>query len=1227
MTSPLSPSLSRRGLIAALGLAAASAPAWAAAETGPPLGRPAAFSFDRLKAAAAASALRPYAPPPPAPNLSDIDYDAVGQIAYRPGMSLWGGRADTAAIRFFPLSRYARRPVKIYAVEAGQARELLYSSGLFEAGNPALAKRLASFSGFAGFRAMNPDQQTDWLAFQGASYFRSADPFNQYGLSARGLAINTAVQGPESFPDFTAFWLERDPEGGLIIHARLEGEEVSGAYRIANRRIPAGLVQEIECALFFRKSVERLGVAPLTSMFWYGENGQSKTRDWRPEIHDSDGLAISTGAGERIWRPLIDPPRVLTNAFADLHPRGFGLLQRDRLFDHYQDDGVFYERRPSAWVEPIGDWGAGSVQLVEIPTDDETNDNIVAFWTPAEPVRAGDARTYRYRLTWTAEEPASGVARVVATRVGLGGKPGQPRPPGVKKLVVDFEGGGLTGLTRDSGVKPVVSISGGVVDNVAAYPIAGTSRWRLMLDVTPPESASSRFSRSAGLSQPRRRRADRNLDLSDFQQLKLASRTDYRSALLRRESAIFPIWFPGKTIQYSRWLITPPRLCVRSLWSKFLMNALALNTDVLRLRRGRDEALADLPPSAPLTMPVQALHQPLDSPSVLGASPTAFRLGGLVLATLLLTAAALVPVYQVLGADTIGPLDVLILALVTLLFAWSAFSFLSAAAGFFAGMRGETCELGLDTHEPAPPLTSRTAVLLPIYNEAPRPVFARLQAICESVEATGAGDHFDFFVLSDTTDPEIRAQEQGLFQGLKLRLGARTRVFYRHRPENHARKAGNIADWVRRFGGAYEHMVVLDADSLMEGETLVRLAAAMERSPDVGLIQTAPAIVNRHTLFARAEQFASRLYGPMLALGVAWWSGSEGNYWGHNAIIRVQAFAEHAGLPQLNGRKPFGGHILSHDFVEAALLRRAGWRVHMAPSLGGSYEESPPTLAALLARDRRWSQGNLQHIQVLYARGLHWVSRFHLLRGISAYLVAPLWLSLLACAVVLPLRPDWGRRPGSALPPLSQTADLTAVGLVFAVSIGFLLGPKVLAYIHMLCSPGEKRRFGGPGLAALNVVIETLLSTLIAPVIMVSHTCSLAAVVAGRDSGWVAQARDETRSTLGLTLRLHAVDTALGLLLAGCALASSARAFLWMTPVIAGLVFAIPLATAAASGRLGRAARRAGILLAPEERRLPQILARTKALSGGWPAASTQRGATSQAAGRAAEYAPAPAGS
>jgi glucans biosynthesis protein len=376
--------------------------------------------------------------------------------------------------------------VTIHDLERGEARQVLYSPNLFEIppGNP--ARSLPADLGFAGFRVMNPHAEGDWIAYLGASYFRAADPFNQYGLSARGLAIDTAADGPEEFPTFTSFWIERAPQG-LVVYALLEGPSVTGAYRMVHRRGAEGMVQEIEARLNFRAAVKRLGVAPLTSMFWYGPGDRTQASDWRPQIHDSDGLSLWTGTGERIWRPLGNPPRVVTNTFLDSNPKGFGLMQRDRLFADYQDDGAFYERRPSAWVEPTEDWGAGSVGLVEIPTEGENLDNIVAFWTPERSAQAGDSLNLRYRLHWAAKEPIPpGVAQVVATRVGRGGRPGQPPPPGLRKYVVDFEGGRLATLDRQSGVKPVVTLSEGDAIEPSAYPVVGAGRWRLMFDIAVP---------------------------------------------------------------------------------------------------------------------------------------------------------------------------------------------------------------------------------------------------------------------------------------------------------------------------------------------------------------------------------------------------------------------------------------------------------------------------------------------------------------------------------------------------------------------------------------------------------------------------------------------------------------------------------------------------------------------------------------------------------------------
>jgi membrane glycosyltransferase len=468
-------------------------------------------------------------------------------------------------------------------------------------------------------------------------------------------------------------------------------------------------------------------------------------------------------------------------------------------------------------------------------------------------------------------------------------------------------------------------------------------------------------------------------------------------------------------------------------------------------RGTRDIPLNDfLPAESPTDMAVQALRR-FEPPPAPGFAPMWFRRGFVLTGTAILTAAGCYQMYRVLQVGGITVLESIILALFVLLFAWIAFSFMSALAGFVVLLTGKKDELGIDPSAPLPTIHSRTAMLLPTYNEDPHRVLARLRAIYESIEATGRGAQFDWFVLSDTTDPAIWITEEKCFLKLRQDIGGAATLFYRHRPENTARKSGNIEEWVRRFGADYECMLILDADSLMTGDCIVRLVAAMESHPKAALIQTLPVIVNARSLFARWQQFAGRLYGPMLAAGIAWWHGSEGNYWGHNAIIRIRAFAQYAGLPELGGRKPFGGHIMSHDFIEAALMRRGGWAIHMAPTLRGSYEESPPTLSDFAARDRRWCQGNLQHLALLPTRGFHWISRLHLLTGIGSYLTSPLWLAFLMVGILVSLqaqfvRPEYFPK-GYSLFPQWPAQDPVLAAWVFAGTMGMLIVPKVLAFL------------------------------------------------------------------------------------------------------------------------------------------------------------------------------------
>ncbi|MCV3273637.1 glucan biosynthesis protein [Roseobacter sinensis] len=460
------------------------------------------MTFEGLVEKAREAAARPFEPVSiPAPDLiAKIDYSAHWQIQFRKDATLYIG-PNKSPVQFFHPGRYFPEPVRIHVRDAaGTAHEVPFVSDFFSIpeDNPALD--LPEGFGFAGFRVMRPNLEPDWISFLGASYFRTDGPEAQYGLSARGIAINTGLNVPEEFPRFTAFWLgppEKDDEE-LSIWAELDGPSITGAYRFGViRNAPyGGHLTRVSAHLFLRETVERLGVAPLTSMYWYSERDRAGGEDWRPEIHDSDGLAMAAGSGERLWRPLSNPTGVTTSSFMDVNPAGFGLIQRDRDFENYQDDGVFYNRRPSAWIKPGGDWGPGRVQLILIPTDDETFDNVVAYWVPDSPTEKGASFQFDYEIEWRERDPLpQNVAWVVATRQGQGGVPGDPLPEGVAKMVVDFEGPSLTGLDRESGVVPVVdALNGRILKPIDAYPVVGTNYWRLTFDFeqTGPEPVSLR---------------------------------------------------------------------------------------------------------------------------------------------------------------------------------------------------------------------------------------------------------------------------------------------------------------------------------------------------------------------------------------------------------------------------------------------------------------------------------------------------------------------------------------------------------------------------------------------------------------------------------------------------------------------------------------------------------------------------------------------------------------
>ncbi|MDB5447512.1 MAG: glucans biosynthesis glucosyltransferase MdoH, partial [Phenylobacterium sp.] len=487
---------------------------------------------------------------------------------------------------------------------------------------------------------------------------------------------------------------------------------------------------------------------------------------------------------------------------------------------------------------------------------------------------------------------------------------------------------------------------------------------------------------------------------------------------------------------------------------------------------------------------------------------------------------------RVLGRDgVLSPWETVTLLLSVLLSAWLGFGFVSATAGFlvsFAGAdrRPRAQAVGADT---------RTAILIPTYNEDPGLIFAAAQAIAEEVGKAGLAPRCDLFVLSDTRDPQIASAEAAALLRTRARLGEGAAIYYRRRAQNTDRKAGNLGEWVETQGGDYDYMLVLDADSLMSGDSIAELVAQMDAEPTLGLLQTVPTIVNAATPFARLQQFANRLYGPVFARGLQWWSGSAGNYLGHNAILRVAAFAACARLPHLPGKRPFGGHIMSHDFVEAALLRRAGWGVRMIATLPGSYEESPPTLLDTAARDRRWCQGNLQHVRVLATAGLHWVSRLHLLCGIFAYVTPLLWLALLVSGAVV--WPEQHIAMGSR--------DYAAITGLFAMALALLAAPKIMALLLALGDAELRRGFGGARRLVLGVVVESVASMLTTPVMMVMQSVAVIDVLAGRDSGWSAQHREGVELSRREAWRAHGGHVLLGALGAVGAFFLSRSFFVW----------------------------------------------------------------------------------
>ncbi|MDB5542495.1 MAG: glucan biosynthesis glucosyltransferase [Devosia sp.] len=538
-----------------------------------------------------------------------------------------------------------------------------------------------------------------------------------------------------------------------------------------------------------------------------------------------------------------------------------------------------------------------------------------------------------------------------------------------------------------------------------------------------------------------------------------------------------------------------------------------------------------------------------------------------------------------IGADGVSALDLLRTALFALSGFWLVW-------GGVAGVLGVLVPPKRTIPAPGRP-EGMTAILMPIYNEDAAASFSRIAAMNRSLVGLGIAERFHFAILSDTNSMEVAAEEVIRFEQLLHEPMAAGRMFYRRRERNTGKKAGNIEDFVSRSGGAYDYALILDADSLMDGATIAEMARRMDEDERLGLLQSVPQVINARSLFGRLMQFSSAYLSPHFACGTARMQGEEGPYWGHNAMVRVKAFAASCGLPVLSGKPPAGGHILSHDYVEAALLSRAGWKVEVDPYLGGSFEEGPENLIEYAKRDRRWCQGNLQHRRLLGAPGLKFWSRFTFVQGIMAYAASPLWLALLATSILdEALRSRYWWR--------SNETGIWVLAVAVAVT---LLLPKLLILVRSTIG-GRNKRFGGILRAPLSVICEIVISTLLAPIMLCFQSKAVTEILLGLDGGWPATNRSEGRVGLALAFAASWWVTVAGAMVTAVALAFAPGLVPWLLPVALPAIGA-PLLIAATS--LGISSRRKPILFrTPSETAPAAVIVEQQQIYLSW----TQQGST-----------------
>lgn len=560
----------------------------------------------------------------------------------------------------------------------------------------------------------------------------------------------------------------------------------------------------------------------------------------------------------------------------------------------------------------------------------------------------------------------------------------------------------------------------------------------------------------------------------------------------------------------------------------------------------------------------------------------------MILLSLLAGLGAFVLFIQFGEADGLTWIDVLRAVLILISTLWLAWGAVQALVGLTTRARPPR-------HDDAAPIRGRTCILMPVYNENPLESFSRLAAMEASLRATGDPAEIHFAILSDTRDAAIAAQELEVFRRMVLECDGVGRFFYRRREINTGKKAGNIEEFISRAGGAYDYAVILDADSLMEGETLLRMIRRMEAEPQLGLLQTLPKIIRARSHFGRAMQFSAAFFSPVFARGLAMVQGRTGPFWGHNAIVRMRAFAQSCGLPELRGRPPFGGHVMSHDYVEAALLARNGWTVRLDDDLQGSFEEGPENIVDHAKRDRRWCQGNLQHMRIIGAPGLRPWSRFVFAQGIMAYVAPLFWMGFLVASIAAPLTvapPDYFPEPGWPFPYFPPSAASKAIGLAIGI-FGLLLLPKLLIALRAALS-GEAEAFGGPVTVFLSTLGELLLSSLTAPVLLIYSVRSVLQVLLRRDGGWPTNNRGD-----GTLSWPAAIAASWWIALIGLAGLVAARVFapglfLWLLPV------GLPMIAGPALLRWSSLPSRGVLMTVPADQVPPRVVQLHDAIMARW---------------------------